>query len=92
VDAGFQILDPFGVLEDRENAAQVLVQLHRDGFSLSRTHMEPVANRSLVLTGKRRRRRVLKGNQDWQISSYCLRDTRAGRLSGDEAGGSGGTE
>jgi hypothetical protein len=89
VDAGFQTLDPFGVLEDRENAAQTLVQLHTGEFSPSGTRMEPVANRSSVLSDKRGRWRVSKGNQNWQLSSCCLRETRAGayqatRLEGRE--------
>jgi hypothetical protein len=78
VDAGFQSLDPFGVLEGRGNAAQTLAQLHRGGFSPLGTHIEPVANRSPVLTDERGRWRASKGNQNWQLSSCCLRETRAG--------------
>jgi hypothetical protein len=69
--------------------AQTLVQLHRREFSPLGTDMKPVANRSPVLTDKREKRRVLKGNQDWPLGSCCLRETRAGdyqatRLEGRE--------
>jgi hypothetical protein len=89
VDAGFQTLDPFGVPEDRENAAQTLVRPHTAEFSPSGMHMGLVANRSPVLTDKRGRWRVSKGNQNWQLSSCCLRETREGayeatRLEGRE--------
>lgn len=89
VDAGFQTLNPFGVPEARENAAQSLVRPHRPEFSPSGMHVELVSNPSPVLTDTYGRRRVSKGNQNRQLNSCCMRETREGayqatRLEGRE--------
>src|SRR5271170_89636 len=78
VDVGFQTLDPFSVRDDQENPAETVGRSQRVEFLPARMPMELVANQSPVLTDKRGRWRVSKGNQNWQLNSCCLRKTREG--------------
>ena len=78
VDVGFCNLDPFGVGENLENAAEAAVRPQRAEISPAGTHVELVASKSPVQTDRLESWKWARGDDKWRLSPCCLQQTRNG--------------